>query len=168
MKHLAVVLLAAAACGGSSPQTQTPATGGSAEADTGPVVGPPDVPWDKLTHEQQAKFMAKVVMPKFKPMFQQFDPKGFADFKCKTCHGKGAEDHTFKMPNPEIFVLPEAPADFQKLGQDKPDWMKFMPEVEKTMAETLGIPPYNPAAPDPSQFGCFGCHTHKPGGGDAK
>jgi hypothetical protein len=167
MKHLAVLLLVAAACGGSSPKTET--AGGSAAAeDTGPVVGPPDVPWDKLTHDQQARFMAKVVMPKFKPMFQQFDAKLFADFKCKTCHGKGAADHTFKMPNPDIYVLPEAPADFQKLAQDKPEFMKFMPEVSHAMAETLGMKPFDPAAPDPSQFGCGGCHTHKPGGQDAK
>ena len=168
MKHLAVLLLAAAACGGSSKQPAAPgATGsgsGSAQAEGGPVVGPPQVAWKDMTHEQRGKFMEAVVMPKFKPMFQGFDAKGFAEFNCKTCHGPGVKDHSFKMPNPEIWVLPEAPADFGKLAQAKPEWMKFMPKVEEEMAATLGMPAYNPAAPDPSQFGCYGCHTHKPGG----
>ena len=62
------------------------------------------------------------------------------------------------MPNPDIFVLPEVPDDFKKLAADKPEWMKFMPKVEEEMAKTLGLTPYNPAAPDPSQFGCYGCH----------
>lgn len=169
MKHLAVAfVLFAAACGGSSPPAASPGAGSGSgsgpAADTGPVVGPPQVAWKDMTHEQQAKFMGAVVMPKFKPMFQQFAPKDFAEFNCKTCHGDGAEDHTFKMPNPKIHVLPEAPEDFQKIAQAHPDTMKFMGEVEHAMAETLGMTPYNPKAPDPSQFGCYGCHTHKPGG----
>jgi hypothetical protein len=174
MKRLAFVLFLAAG-GGSSPQPATPATSGSAPATAAAepaatdavsvkVVGPPEVAWKDMTHEQRGKFMHDVVMPKFKPMFVKFDPKGFDDFSCATCHGEGAKDHTFKMPNANIFVLPEAEADFMKLAKAKPDWMKFMPEVEHEMAVTLGMKPYDPAAPDPSQFGCYGCHTHKPGG----
>jgi len=158
MKHL-IWILALAACGGASKSGTTSPEGGG-----GKVVGPPDVAWKDMTHEQQAKFMGEVVMPKFKPMFQSFDPKAFAEFNCHTCHGKGSVDKTFKMPNPDIYVLPEAPEDFQKLGAQKPGWMKLMPQVEEEMAKTLGMPAYNPAAPDPSQFGCYGCHTHKAGG----
>ena len=173
MHRLSIVLVLAAACGGSSKTTTTETTPtgpaeGSGSAETAPVVGPPQVAWKDMTKEQRGKFMAKVVMPKFKPMFQEFDPKGFAKFECETCHGEAAKNHTFKMPNPDIFVLPEAPADFQKLAQEKPDWMKFMPKVEEEMAKTLGLPAYDPKAPSPDQFGCYGCHTHKPGGGDAK
>jgi len=161
MKHLALLVLLAA-CGGSSPKTTT------TPPDEGKVVGPPEVAWKDMSHEQKAKFMAAVVVPKFKPMFQNFAPNVFHEFNCATCHGAGAKDHSFKMPNPDIFVLPEAPADFQKLAQDKPDWMKFMPDVEHAMASTLGEKPYDPAAPDPSQFACYNCHTHKPTAGDAK
>jgi hypothetical protein len=108
--------------------------------------------------------MKAVVLPKFKTMFQTFDAKTFDNFDCATCHGEGVKNHKFEMPNPGIFVLPEAPDDFKKLAEKKPEWMKFMPKVEEEMATTLGLAPFNPAAPDPSQFGCFGCHTHKPGG----
>jgi hypothetical protein len=160
MKHL-IWILALAACGGASQSGSTTPGGGGGD---GKVVGPPEVAWKDMTHEQQAKFMGAVVMPKFKPMFQSFDPKAFAEFNCHTCHGQGSVDKTFKMPNPAIYVLPEAPEDFQKLGTSKPGWMKLMPQVEEEMAKTLGMKPYDPAAPDPSQFGCYGCHTHKAGG----
>ncbi len=164
MKLYTLVIAALVAACGSSPKTSTTTTN---PPDTGNVVGPPAVAWKDMTHEQQAKFMEAVVVPKFKPMFQEFDGKTFAEFNCKTCHGEaGVKGKTFKMPNPDIFVLPEVPDDFKKLAADKPEWMKFMPKVEEEMAKTLGLPPYNPAAPDPGQFGCFGCHTHKPGGGD--
>jgi hypothetical protein len=172
MKRLSVLFLVAA-CGSSAPKTATPPppagdqpppAHGEMKDDNSPVVGPPQVEWKTMTHEQKGRFMDKVVMPKFKPMFQQFDGKVFAEFTCKTCHGDGAKDHTFKMPNPGIWVLPEAKEDFGKLAQEKPEWFKFMPEVEHEMATTLGMPPYDPAAPAPTQFGCFGCHTHKAGG----
>lgn len=118
-----------------------------------------------MTHKQQARFMEKVVVPKFAPVFQGFDGKMFHDFGCKTCHAKSTvEDHSFHMPNPEIYVLPEAPDDFGKLVKAKPEWMKLMGGVEEEMATTLGLPPFDPKAPSPAQFGCFGCHTHKPGG----
>lgn len=160
MKHSILIIALVAACGSSSKPTTTP-------TEPEKVVGPPTVAWKDMTHEQQAKFMDAVVVPKFKPMFQQFDAKTFAEFNCKTCHAEAVvKDKTFKMPNPDIFVLPEVPDDFKKLAAEKPEWMKFMPKVEEEMAQTLGLPPYNPAAPDPGQFGCFGCHTHKPGGGD--
>ncbi|HEY4240485.1 MAG TPA: hypothetical protein VGM88_11755 [Kofleriaceae bacterium] len=163
MKRLAFTLLLAAACGGSAPATST-----TPPADNGPVVGPPQVAWKDMNKEQMAKFMDAVVVPKFKPIFQQFDPKGFAEFGCKTCHGEAAvKDKTFKMPNPDIFVLPEAEADFGKIMEKKPDWMKFMGGVEEEMAKTLNLPPFDPKSENhEGQFGCYGCHTHKPGGGE--
>ena len=57
-----------------------------------------------MTKEQRGKFMAKVVMPKMKELFVSFDPKTFAEVNCKTCHGEGAVDKTFKMPNPNYFL----------------------------------------------------------------
>jgi hypothetical protein len=177
MHRLSIVcVLAIAACGGSSKTTTTtptpPEGSGSAaatgsaggNAETEAVVGPPQVAWKDMTKEQRGKYMAKVVMPKMKPLFQSFDPKGFAKFECETCHGGGAKDHSFKMPNPDIFVLPnpETKGAFEALAKDKGDWMKFMAtQVKPQMAELLGLPQWEPQNPDPNAFGCFQCHTHK-------
>src|ERR1051326_4110926 len=91
------LLVVAAACGGSKTAASTAAT--TPDDENAPVVGPPQVAWKDMTEKQRGRYMGKVVMPKMKPLFQQFDPKGFEKFECETCHGKGAEDHTFKMPN---------------------------------------------------------------------
>jgi hypothetical protein len=178
MYRLSFVLLVAAACGGSTPKPAEPsagsaaepaATSGSAAEPSEQVVGPPAVAWKDMTKQQRGKYMGKVVMPKMKPLFQAFDPKGFADFNCATCHGAGAKDHSFKMPNPDIFVLPATPAEYQALAKDKPDWMKFMAsQVKPEMAKLLGVPEWEPDHPDPNAFACFQCHTHKEDAGAKK
>ena len=49
--------------------------------------------------------MKQYVLPKAKELFAAFDPK-FGEVTCKTCHGDGVDNHTFKMPNPKIKPLP--------------------------------------------------------------
>jgi hypothetical protein len=165
MHRLSLLLLAVAACGGTPAKTETPATGGApapAPGEEAKVAGPPEVAWKDMSHDQRAKFMDAVVMPKMKPMFQAFDAKQFHEFNCKTCHGEGAKNHTFKMPNPDIFVLPGTSAEFQALAQTKGEWMKFMSaQVKPEMAKLLGEPEWEPEHPDPNAFKCFNCHTHK-------
>src|SRR5215467_9791644 len=115
-----------------------------------------------MTEQQRARFMAKVVMPTMKPLFQAFDAKTFHDFDCVTCHGDGAKNHSFKMPNPSIFVLPGEQAGFNVLFKQKPDWMQFMAKrVVPEMTRLLDRPEFDSAHPDPNALGCFTCHTHK-------
>jgi len=176
MHRLSILLLLAAACGGSSPKPAEPPGGGGAAAgsgggaeEEGPVVGPPQVAWKDMTEKQRGRFMGKVVMPTMKPLFQTFDPKGFKDFDCETCHGEGAKKHTFKMPNPDIFVLPGDEAGFAALAKEKGDWMKFMAtQVKPQMAKLLDMPEFDPAHADKGGFGCFACHTHKEEAGAKK
>ena len=128
----------------------------------GALVGPPSVAWKDMTKDQRARFMARVVVPKMKPLFQTFDAKRFADFGCATCHGAGAKDHKFKMPNPELFVLPGDRAGFAALFKEKPDWMHFMQsQVVPEMTRLLDRPEFDSDHPDPNALGCFTCHTHK-------
>jgi hypothetical protein len=88
-----LVVLVAAACGGKStgPANPTP---------------PPDIPYKDMNADQRAAFMKLTVMPKMKPIFQQFDGKMFAEFNCKTCHGEGAKDGSFDMPNADLPRMP--------------------------------------------------------------
>ena len=132
---------------------------GSAAAGSGAGSGSAAWDFDKLTHEQQADFMKKTVVPTMKPLFQKFDAKHYANFDCKTCHGKDAKKNKFKMPTPELPKLDFAAL---KAGKQKPNIAKWMGEVvEPGMAKLLQRPVYNPDKPDPSQFGCLGCHDQK-------
>src|SRR5262245_3268483 len=76
----------AVACGSKPPEANEPKP---AEAAT---VVLPDVPFDKLDHEQKIAFMKQNVMPAMKPVFQNHDPKKFAEFRCTVCHGDGAKE----------------------------------------------------------------------------
>jgi hypothetical protein len=126
------------------------------------VVGPPEVAWKDMTKEQKGRFMKAVVVPKMKPLFNSFDPEMFQKVDCATCHGTDAKSKGFKMPNPELFVLPGTPAEFAELAQKKPKWIKFMGEqVKPQMAALLGLKNFDPRAPDPAAFGCHNCHTTK-------
>jgi hypothetical protein len=134
---------------------------GSAVAMAGSGAGSGSATWDfdKLTHEEQSEFMKKHVVPTMKPMFQKFDAKHYANFGCKTCHGKDPQKAKFKMPSPDLPKLDFAAL---KAGKQKPQVAKWMGEVvEPEMAKLLQMPVYNPEHPDPSQFGCLGCHEQK-------
>ena len=115
--------------------------------------------FDKLTRDQKMDFMKKQVVPKMKPIFQKFDPKEFANFGCKTCHGKEPQKTKFKMPSSDLpkldFVALEA-------GKQKPEVAKFMGTVVKPqMAKLLKQPEFDPKNPKAGGFGCLECHEQK-------
>ncbi len=140
------LLAVAAACGGGS------STGASA---------PRDVPFDDMPPEQQLQYMKEVVLPETQAMFKAFDAT-LPEATCKTCHGGGADDGSFEMPNPDIAPLPNTEESFIAWISADPDaarWTKFMAEVlvPKT-AELLHKTPFNPADGS-GEFSCNGCHT---------
>jgi hypothetical protein len=113
--------------------------------------------FDHLSHEDQRKLMKEHMTPEMKVEFQKFDPKKYADFSCKTCHGKDPAKAKFKMPNPELPKL-----DFAALKEhkQKPEIAKWMGEVVEPMtAKILGAKVYDPATN--KGFGCLGCHEQK-------
>lgn len=125
------------------------------------MVGPPQVEWKDMTKQQRGRYMAMVVMPKMKEVFQAFDNKKFALVNCATCHGPGARDRSFSMPNPELFVLPP-PEEFGSVMQKEPEWVKFMAEkVKPQMAALLGVKEYDPqnSSPQTGAFSCHNCHN---------
>lgn len=96
---------------------------------------------------EQLKFMKDVVAPTMAKRFQAVDAERYADFGCVTCHGPGAKDGDFDMPNE---ALPKLPEDMEPLMKEEPEMMKFMIEtVKPEMAKLLGE----------DDFNCFDCHT---------
>lgn len=185
---LTLVVLVAAACGHKSPDTTakppepvdkgsaaapvTPDTGsGSATADTSKVEppavapAPPPQPHEdtfiKLSNDEKTKIMKTKVMPAMAKLFKEHDPKKFAKFECKTCHGKSA-GKGFKMPNPDLPKL-----DFTAMQEGKAD--KHTMEMAKWMAEVitpemvkiLELQQFDPQHPQLGGFGCLACHEMK-------
>ena len=149
MLHTGVlaVLLAAAglSCAGSSPAGTEPKAGTA---------------WKDMSKEERAAFMKKTVMPGMKTDFVAFDAKEFGEMSCATCHGDGAKDKSFKMPNPKLPKLLATEEGFKKLNAEHPDAMKFMSQkVVPDMAAALGVAPYDPKTHQ--GLGCFACHTMK-------
>jgi hypothetical protein len=124
------------------------------------VVGPPQVAWPAMTLEQRKAYMKAVVLPKAKELFVAFDPVRYKELTCATCHGDGATDGKFKMPNPKLPKLPTKPEGFKQLMAEKPTVMEFMAkQVKPTMARLLGEPEWTPETK--TGFGCMECHTQQ-------
>ena len=125
-------------------------------AATEPVA--PPKPFADMTEVEQKDLMKKVVTPVMRKRFQDFDGEHFTKVNCATCHGQGAIEGKFEMPNAELFKLPKTPEGFQKLAADKPKAMAFMKEVVMpAMTTMLGAKPYDPATHE--GFACMSCHT---------
>jgi hypothetical protein len=138
-------------------------TGGASAADTAPSATPTDakkVDWENMSFDQRKKLMKSAVLPELKKAFQSFDAKKYRKFTCATCHGDGATDGKFKMPNAKLPKLPP-PTDraaFAALQQKKPEVVKFMGTVvTPKVAQLLGLPEWSPQ--NPKGFGCYACHT---------
>ena len=130
-------------------------------ADAAPAAAPAKkIDWEHMSVAEKKKYMKTVVLPTMKPAFQTYDAKAYKKFNCVTCHGDGATDGKFKMPNPKLPKLP-GPTDqagFMALHAKKPDAVKFMGTVVKPkMAELLGLPEWTPQTK--TGFGCYECHT---------
>ena len=143
---LALALASVAACGGSS----KPAADSPDPTPSGPVA------WKDMNADQRHEYMEHTVMPAMKETFVAFDAEEFGEMKCKTCHGAGAEDKSFEMPNADLKPLDFANMD--KLDEHDQKVAKWMHEVVvPEMAKLLGEQPYDPATQQ--GFGCTGCHT---------
>jgi hypothetical protein len=128
---------------------------GSAMAGSGSDAGEESA-FDKLTHDEKVKLMKTKVMPAMKAAFQKFDRKEYANFGCKTCHGKDPQKSKYEMPTPDLPVL-----DFDKIkaGKVDPKVLEFMSKVVKPeMAKILGEPEMTETQ---KGFGCLNCHTAK-------
>jgi hypothetical protein len=168
-----------AACGGAQPEAEAPPAAPSAAP--APVEAPPapsatEAPpapsaaapapepaapkktaWKDMTEDQKKEVMKTVVFPAMKTAFQEFDAKHFKDFTCVTCHGAGAKEGKFKMPNPKLPKL-DPKDEFAKHKKKDAKILGFMMEkVAPEMAKLLEVEPYDPKTNQ--GFGCMNCHT---------
>lgn len=135
-------------------QTSDPADAGAPVADAAP---PAPLTWKDMNHDQRLDYMKTVVYPAMKTSFQELDAKHFAKFTCVTCHGEGAKEGNFDMPNPKLPKLDPA-NNFKKHMAKKAAMVTFMTQkVVPGMAQLLNEAPYDPATQ--KGFGCFDCHT---------
>jgi hypothetical protein len=146
-----------AACGSKSTTTTTTPTGGGGEG-SGQVASKPlpDVAFESLDHDQRIQFMKEVVVPTMAPLFKGHDATKYAEFGCVTCHGEGAKEGKFDMPNdklPKLFGPGMA-----KFKKEDLEWMGK--EIKPTMAKLLREPEYSEE--NPKGFGCLECHTAEP------
>jgi hypothetical protein len=139
--------LALAACGGA--QTAPPAHAPPAHASPG------QGEWKTWSHDEKLAYMKDVVLPAEAPWFRQYAPARFAELTCRSCHGAGADDGSYAMPNPALPKL--APGNIHDLEKTSPKAFAFMNEVVMPRtAQLLGQYPWAHATM--SGFGCFGCH----------
>lgn len=130
------------------PTPATPAPAGAA----------PAVAWKDMNKDQRIEYMKNVVVPKMKPEFINYDSKRYAEMNCRTCHGDGAKNGSFKMPNAKLPKVPATMEGFKKLMAAKPKAAEFMAKtVVPTMAKLLGEEPFDPSTG--KGFGCHDCHT---------
>jgi hypothetical protein len=147
----ACLVFAAMACAETTASAPAPTTAAGATAGK-------EIAWADMVKEQRIDYMKSVVLPQMKQAFTQFSPDRFSGMNCVTCHGDGAADGSFKMPNPRLPVLPNSSEGFKHLAADKPAVMDFMKgEVKPKMAALLGMPEWTPDTK--SGFGCGACHT---------
>ena len=123
---------------------------GGDDAGTMPTPTPTEeVSWQDMDDQQRATYMNDVVLPEMQVAFEAYDAR-FAGMDCATCHGPGAADGTFAMPNSDLpaidfYAFPTGPgADFMSN------------EVVPMMVDLLDAEPFNTT--DGSGFGCLGCH----------
>jgi hypothetical protein len=111
--------------------------------------------WDKMDRSERMAYMKQVVFPAMKTEFAAFNPQKFGNMKCVTCHGNGALDDSYKMPNPQLWKFPKSKEGWAKADTN---FMKFMKgTVKPKMASLLGLQPYDMEHKD--GFGCGNCHT---------
>ena len=96
-------------------------------------------PWAEMSESERMEHMSVVVLPKMQELFESHDYERFGGFSCATCHGSGAADGDFDMPNPGLPTL--YPANLYKHHRKHHgDTVKFMwKEVEPAMGEALAV-----------------------------
>ena len=135
-----------------------PAAAAAVPASQGQVAAPGPGDWATWSHPQKLQYMRSAVLGAERTLFSSFEQARYAGLDCRTCHGPGADDGTFKMPNPELPKLAGGPDGFQQLAAKEPQMLEFMQQkVVPETARLLGLPAFEMKSH--KGFSCFQCHT---------
>jgi hypothetical protein len=146
--QLLLVSLAFAACAGSAPVPAAPSID--------PLAAPAPGAWSTWSRARKQQYMERVVLPDAQKMFAKYDAVRYREVTCRTCHGAGADDRSYRMPNPALPTL--VPTKILELATTSPEALIFMDgAVMPHMAKLLGQPTFDHVTM--SGFGCFACHV---------
>lgn len=127
-------------------------------APAAPPAAPGPGQWETWSRQQKLAYMRSTFMEAERKVFTEFEPFKFAKLDCKTCHGQGVFDGTFKMPNPDLPKLVGGAEGFGELARQEPKMLAFMQKrVVPETARLLGVPEFDFASHQ--GFSCFQCHT---------
>jgi cytochrome c553 len=114
--------------------------------------------WATWSHARKFNYMTTTVLPKARELFAAYEPARYVKFTCAYCHGAGARDGTYKMPNPDLPHIAGAAAGFGELATREHDVLKFMQStlVPET-AKLLNVPSFD--MEKHVGFSCYQCHT---------
>ena len=156
VKRVAILAWCLCACSSTKPATLTP------NAPTGEPNLRVKVPlfgeWTTWSHEKKKDYMKATVVLAEKGLWADYDPVRFTNFTCKNCHGSGAVEGTYRMPNPDLPKWPGGPDAFRELKERNPKALFFMQQVVVPVtARLLGVKEFDFASH--TGFSCFQCHT---------
>ena len=146
-------------CGGATANDEEEFAVG-ATAGGGETSASADVVWADMNQEQRFEFMQNTVVPEMQALFQETDPERYSDFGCATCHGEGAQEVGFSMPN---GIAPLRHEDLGAIFQSEEPMAQLMAQrVWPRMAELLSEEPFDPETG--AGFSCMRCHATAEGG----
>jgi len=129
-------------------------------------VGPPgpngqQITWPEMTIEQRKSHMGRVVLPTAAAIFGSWRPDHYARVDCTLCHGQGARNDNFSMPNDH---LPRLSGDLL-LGPEfasQPETTRLkLNRLVPEMSAALGLKSFSIITR--KGFGCYSCHLGSDG-----
>ncbi len=114
--------------------------------------------WTSWSHAKKLAYMKETVMPAEREIFGRFEPLRYAHMTCETCHGPGARDRSYRMPNPDLPHIVGGRGGFQELISKEPETVRFMQSVVgPETAKLLGYPVFD--MEKHVGFSCYQCHV---------
>jgi hypothetical protein len=120
----------------------------------------PTGPWTTMSHDQKLAYMKSYVLPTEQGLFSTFDSARYGTFDCKSCHGRGADDGSYRMPNPDLPKVAGGSEYYRVLAAKDPKMLSFMSKtVVPETAKVLGVQPFDMESH--TGFSCYQRHTKK-------